>query len=408
MLSLSRVILLLVVLLGASAAFGAAPVNDDFANRIVLQGSSVSFTGTLAGATLQEYDLQTLEANGNATVWWSWTASDATPVIIYCNQKLNNNGVAVWYANHEYTDLLSMQPTPNALSLPLRCVAGTCFGTFVPQAGVKYEIVLAGHSQGTFALRLVATNSPIVFEQPVSQTALAGGSVLFFVSAGGVLPLSYQWKHDGSDLAGETGPMLAVTNVSESVVGRYTVLVSNGTGSVSSDAATLAVADASIGPTLKLNLGSNPFSIQVGLAADSGRCYRIDSSSNLLNWSAWTSFPIDQMQSAPALTSVFFAGSNGDLFSLTNDSRMRFFRITPYAPASDECNLNLKKLRLAKQFWARDSKRNSTDTPSDRDFVPYLTGGTKPSCPSGGVYYLNSVGQSPSCTIAGHVLEEPR
>jgi hypothetical protein len=218
-LSLSRLVLLLVVLFAASAAFGAAPVNDDFANRIVLQGSSVSFTGSLAGATLEDYDLYPQWVNGNATVWWSWIASDATPVIVYCNQRLNNNYVAVWYANHDYTDLLSMRPTANVLTLPLKCVAGTCFGTFVPQAGGKYEIVLSGNGQEMFALRLAATNSPIIFEQPVSHTALAGSSVLFFVSAGGVLPLSYQWKHDGSVLPGETGPMLAVTNVSESVAG---------------------------------------------------------------------------------------------------------------------------------------------------------------------------------------------
>jgi len=368
----------------------------------------VSFTGTLAEATWEDYDLFGQEALGNATVWWSWIASDATPVTIYYNQKSNNNGVAVWYANHEYTDLLSMRPTPQILGLPLRSAAVTSFGTFVPQPGMKYEIELVGYSQGTFALRLVATNSPIIFEQPVSQTAFAGSSVLFFVSAGGLLPLSYQWKYNGSDLPGENGPLLALTNVTESAVGGYSVVVSNATGSVSSDSATLMLANASLIPTLNLTLSSNPLSIQVALAAETGRYYRIESSSNLLNWSAWTFFPIDQTQPSPALTSVLFAGGSGDRFSLVNDSSMRFFKVTTYAPANDECILNLKKIRLTKQFWARDYRRVGSDTPVDRDWVPYLTGGKKPFCPSGGVYYVNAVDALPQCTIGGHVLEEPR
>jgi hypothetical protein len=75
---------------------------------------------------------------------------------------------------------------------------------------------------------------------------------------------------------------------------------------------------------------------------------------------------------------------------------------------NEECNFNLKRIRLAKQFWARDHAADPFSTPVDTDWVPYLMGGSKPRCPSGGLYSPNSVSVSPQCSASGHVLEEPR
>lgn len=46
-----------------------APANDDFSNRIVLSGTSVSASGSNIGATSEPGD-----PGSGATVWWSWTA----------------------------------------------------------------------------------------------------------------------------------------------------------------------------------------------------------------------------------------------------------------------------------------------------------------------------------------------
>src|ERR1051325_888540 len=90
-LTLFRVVFV-AVLFAVEICHADPPPNDDFENRILLQGSSVSFTGILAGATLEEYDLAwSPEAYGDATVWWSWIASDSTPVTIYCQQMLGLN-----------------------------------------------------------------------------------------------------------------------------------------------------------------------------------------------------------------------------------------------------------------------------------------------------------------------------
>jgi len=280
---------------------------------------------------------------------------------------------------------------------------------FTPEPGKKYEVELAGYSQGTFPLRLIATNVPIIFQQPISQTAPVGGSVVFFVSAGGVLPLSYQWIQNGVVLPGQTGPMLGLTNLTASAIGSYSVIVSNlSGGSVTSETAALMLADDSFRPRLSVAAGSDVHNLQVTLEGETGRCYRIESSTNLSNWSPWQFFPSDRLMSASPFTSVIFSPNSSLSFSLTNDAVTRFFRATPYVAVNNECNFNLKRIRLAKQLWARDHSVDPFFTPVDTDWVPYLTGGNKPRCPSGGLYSPNPCAVFPECSARGHVLEEPR
>src|SRR5262249_24584691 len=81
---------------------------------------------------------------------------------------------------------------------------------------------------------LVLPIVPTIAAQPASQTVSAWQSPSFTVVATG-LPLYYQWRKDGGGLAGATSPSyslpLAHTNQSGS---RYTVVVSNPAGSVTS------------------------------------------------------------------------------------------------------------------------------------------------------------------------------
>jgi len=71
-----------IMLVSIAAAFGQAPANDDFANRIPLSGSSITFTGTLAGATLEDPEGDYYHFPGalfsGGSVWWTWTASESS------------------------------------------------------------------------------------------------------------------------------------------------------------------------------------------------------------------------------------------------------------------------------------------------------------------------------------------
>ena len=57
-------------------------------------------------------------------------------------------------------------------------------------------------------------------------------------------PMTYQWRKDGIDLAGQTNSFLILENVQAADIGSYTELVTMTAGSVTSQAATLTVLEA--------------------------------------------------------------------------------------------------------------------------------------------------------------------
>jgi len=85
---------------------------------------------------------------------------------------------------------------------------------------------------------------PRIVTHPVDQTAREGATIVFSVTAQGDPPLLYQWRKDGVDIDGETSSTLLLSPVDDDSEGSYDVEVSNNSGSVTSDAATLTI----IGP----------------------------------------------------------------------------------------------------------------------------------------------------------------
>ena len=82
---------------------------------------------------------------------------------------------------------------------------------------------------------------PLITVQPTNQTAMAGSTVTFSVTAIGTPPLTYQWSFDGTNLANATDPSLTMTNLQLNQSGNYSVLVTNLYGSTNSDGAVLRV-----------------------------------------------------------------------------------------------------------------------------------------------------------------------
>ena len=77
--------------------------------------------------------------------------------------------------------------------------------------------------------------------QPADTRGVLGGSVTLAVSAIGSDPITYQWMHDGEAIAGAASASLSLSNLSGASAGEYQVVVTNPTGSVLSDAASVAV-----------------------------------------------------------------------------------------------------------------------------------------------------------------------
>ena len=93
---------------------------------------------------------------------------------------------------------------------------------------------------------------PGITVPPRSQTNRLGTTATFSITATGTQPLAYQWQFYSSLLAGQTNPMLVLTNVQVSNAGNYAVVVTNVDGSATSAVATLTVL---VPPTVVARVG---------------------------------------------------------------------------------------------------------------------------------------------------------
>ena len=401
-----------VFLLLAGASWAATPPpNDNFANRIVLTGHSLTFTGITAGATY-EPPTEAWWVTGGPSVWWSWTATETAPVTLQILRSSKSNSVedvlSVWHP----LDLTLGFPTngPGQYVSAARVLDSFLVRpsiTFTGVAGETYQIRLSSQIGTEYLLSLTATNSPIIIEQPRNQTVSEGASALLAVAATGVLPLGYQWRFEGIDLPGETYPMVIYRTVTTNQAGAYSVVISNATGVCTSELANLYVTLADVRPALGM------FTVQVSnrfeftLAGETGRCYRIETSTNLLNWSPEKTFPM-RLSALPDtfLTSVVSSSNGVARFSIPADSDRKFVRASRYFAPNEICNLNLKQIRFAKEMYARDYLRPSEEYVGDTAIRPYTRYGRIP-CPLGGLTTLGTHRSRPTCSIPGHVLEEP-
>lgn len=81
---------------------------------------------------------------------------------------------------------------------------------------------------------------PVIIAQPIAQDFIPGTNINLSVVAGGLEPLTYQWRKDEIDIIGATARVLPLTNVQESDIGGYDVTVTNAYGSIRSEVAELA------------------------------------------------------------------------------------------------------------------------------------------------------------------------
>jgi len=89
--------------------------------------------------------------------------------------------------------------------------------------------------------RLVTNVPPYLTAQPQARTVTQGDTATFSVTAGGTAPLSYQWRCNGTNLAGASSSACTVTNALPANAGSYSVVVTNNSGSVTSAVAPLSV-----------------------------------------------------------------------------------------------------------------------------------------------------------------------
>lgn len=83
--------------------------------------------------------------------------------------------------------------------------------------------------------------APRIVSHPQDTTVLRSTTAIFMVTAEGDSPLIYQWRKNGAAISNATSSTYVLTNAQETSEGNYDVLVSNNSGSVESDDASLTV-----------------------------------------------------------------------------------------------------------------------------------------------------------------------
>ncbi len=120
-------------------------------------------------------------------------------------------------------------------SLSLTNVQGANIGSYSVLISSPFGSVLSSNAVLTVDL------PPAIVTQPASQTVYQGLTATFSVTAGGSLPLTYQWQFNTTNISGATNASLTLTNVSFSEAGSYSVAITNAFGATNSANAVLTV-----------------------------------------------------------------------------------------------------------------------------------------------------------------------
>lgn len=150
------------------------------------------------------------------------TANSAAPL----GYQWFRNGVAVAGAVDRVLTINNVQS--DAAASYVVEIANTCGRVISRSATLTVSPALGG--------------SPALTSEPQNQTVIVGGTATFSVVAVGASPLNYQWRLNGTDLPGATGVALIINSVASSMSGnRYSVVVKNASGGVTSREAILTV-----------------------------------------------------------------------------------------------------------------------------------------------------------------------
>jgi hypothetical protein len=125
----------------------------------------------------------------------------------------------------------------------------TLSGSALDKAGA-YSVVVSNIAGTVTSSTSTVVTPPVITTQPVTTLVTAGTSVTLSVAASGSPTLAYQWRKEGTNIAGATASSYTLGNPASSDGGSYSVVVSNSYGSVTSNSVTLTVTPAPSAPSI--------------------------------------------------------------------------------------------------------------------------------------------------------------
>jgi len=117
----------------------------------------------------------------------------------------------------------------------------------------------------------VSVVAPTITSQPASVVVSAGQTATFSITANGTAPLAYQWRRNGTTIAGATAssyttpPTVAADNGAQ-----FSVLVTNSAGSATSNSALLTVSAESVPPSVERQINATSTDSSITAAPSTG------------------------------------------------------------------------------------------------------------------------------------------
>ena len=182
---------------GVARAANTCPVNDHFANRILIAPAlPASASGSTIAATKEDGEPAHWGASARASAWWSWTAPHGGPVSISTAGSSFDTRLAV-YTGDSLESLRLVVRNDDDLSMGLT----TSRTAFWADAGTTYQIAVDGYGfygfnglGGDVQLSLAVQAPPEVATPPSAQAVLPGEAARFTVAANSSVSLLFQWQ----------------------------------------------------------------------------------------------------------------------------------------------------------------------------------------------------------------------
>jgi Putative Ig domain/Immunoglobulin domain/Immunoglobulin I-set domain len=215
-----------------------------------------------------------------------------------------------------------------------------------------YSVVVtnpAGSTTSTGAVLTVtaAGVAPIFQYQPTATTVTVGGTATLLVGVVGPPPITYQWSKGGIAIPGATSSSLTFPSAASTDAGTYSVVITNGAGSITSSTVPLTV-DPAGGPPVPATvvLQPSPASTPIGGEAnftvaatcDSSVTYQWRKNQSPIAGATGPSFSIADAQTSDAGTyDVVVSNGFSSAYSFPTP-----LTITPAGPPSRLTNLSVR------------------------------------------------------------------
>ena len=132
-------------------------------------------------------------------------------------------------------------PGATAAAYTLSSVSPTSAGRYAVRISNGAGMVTSAAAMLTVTTTTPVVTAPAITTHPATLVLAPGASATLAVAVSGTSPFTYRWFRNGVAVAGATGAVLALTNVTSLESGSYVVSVSNTAGTVTSNAADVIV-----------------------------------------------------------------------------------------------------------------------------------------------------------------------